>query len=666
MNKYKLLINAKDFDEIRVAMVNEDGVLEQVDFETIGKQHNALGNIYKASITAIEPSLQATFVDYGGSRHGFLPFNEIHPRYFLNNDRRLPVEKRVQLGQELLVQVAREEIGQKGAYMTTFLSLAGRYLVMMPFSKRIGISRKIEDNEERASLRKVVDKVTVPHGMGYIIRTAGLGKSEDQIQRDINVLVSTWREMEARSKEVPSGSLLYREDNVVNRTIRDYFTEEVTEILIDEQSAYEEIRAYFMRLMPKYAHIVKLYRGKAPIFSKYQIEDQVEKIFSRKIKLPSGGSIVIEQTEALVVIDVNSGKTAEGNLELTALKTNMEAAEELARQLRLRDLGGLIVIDFIDMRERRNSQDVENRLRDCLKEDKARITMTSVSRFGLLEMSRQRIKTSKEIKHYEDCPVCRGLGRVKTLETQGLDLLRRMKQLVSGSYVRGLNVSLSEDLGLYLLNHRRKEVLELEQKFSCDIQLQLKVGQHVTPRFEVIKGSSEDKEAMPKPAPLSLASMAASMSEKDLNEKRDYREEKIEAVRAMTFDELRAAEIPVPSALSPFDQFNFTMRVLMMKRFGLYEGMTEVFKDAICEKVMGSGPFGKGEEEEEDPSSLAVTEENVDDGPMDDADYADEDEDETESSIEVVETILEEDESSLSDFRDEIEESEAFEPDMEV
>lgn len=642
MSKYKLLINAKDFDQIRVAMVNEEGVLEQIDFESIGQRQSTLGNIYKASITAIEPSLQATFVDYGGNRHGFLPFNEIHPRY-LNGDQKASIETRLHIGQEILVQIARDEIGQKGAYMTSFLSLAGRYLVMMPFSKRVGISRKIEDLQDRASLRKIVENVTVPHGMGYIIRTAGLGKSEEQIQRDINVLVSTWKEVEARLKDQPAGSLIYTEDNVVNRMIRDHFSEEVTEILVDEEHTFQEIRDYFARLMPKYASIVKPYRGKAPIFSKFQIEDQVEKIFARRIRLPSGGSIILEQVEALVVIDVNSGKTAEGNLELTALKTNLEAAEELARQLRLRDLGGLIVIDFIDLRDRRHAQEVENRLRDCLKEDKARIAITSISRFGLLEMSRQRIKTSKEIKHYEDCLVCRGLGRVKTLETQAIDLLRRLKHLVAGAQVRCVNVSLGEDLGMFLLNQRRSEILQLEQEFECSIQFQLRVGQFATPRLEVVKGPAEEKEAMPKPPPLSLATMAASMSDQDLNEKRDYREERLEAVRAMSFDDLRSSEVPLPAGLSPFDQFNFTVRVSLMKRYGLYESLTDVFKEAICDKIQrtGSAPEAEGRTAGEE-NELSEAEERLVEEARDESPEEERSEDEMGTHIQVFERIEEE------------------------
>lgn len=608
MNRYKMLINAKDFDEVRVAIVNEDGLLEQVDFESINDHRHSLGNIYKAVITAIEPSLQATFVDYGGNRHGFLPLNEIHPRYFSSNDRKIPMSEKVSVGQEVLVQVAREEIGLKGAYMTTFLSIAGRYLVMMPHSKRIGISRKIENSGQRSELREIVEQVTVPDDMGYIIRTAGLGKSRDQVQRDINVLVSTWQSILKHSEKVPARTLLYREDDVVNRTIRDYFNEEITEILVDEPETYNDIKGYFERLMPKYTKIIKKYRGRAPIFSKYQLEEQIERIFSSKVRLPSGGSIVIEQTEALVVIDVNSGKTSEGNLEQTALKTNIEAAEETARQLRLRDMGGLIVIDFIDLRDRRNTNEVERRLKEALKADKARITTTNISRFGLLEMSRQRIKTSKEVKHYDLCPTCEGMGKVKTLEKQALEMLRRIKQSITSQKIVAVQVTCGEDLGLHVLNTRRPELNELEQRFSAEIQISIKVGSHIQPRYDVVKGNPKEKKNMPMPAPLSLSSMAASMSDEDLNERKDYRAEKIEALEKMTFEEMRTIDISTPKNLSPFDQFNFSIRLSLMKRHGLFEDRVDEFKEAARIKINGKNSASDSPADNDD--SAPETEDN--------------------------------------------------------
>jgi len=588
MPKYKMLINARDFDQLRVGIINEKNVLEQVDFESLQSTSN-LGNIYKATITAIEPSLQATFVDYGGNRHGFLPFNEIHPRYYSTQDRRIPMTERIKIGQEVIIQVAREEIGLKGAYLTSFLSLPGQYLVLMPLTGKVGISRKIENAEDRHTLRQILEQITVPDGMGYIIRTAGLGKSREQLQRDLNILTSTWKELETRSQKNKSPVLLYSEDDVVSRTIRDYFSEDVQEVLVDDREVFHAIANYFKKVLPNYARIVKHYRGKTPIFTKFNIEDQVDRVFGRKINLPSGGSIVIEQTEALVVIDVNSGKTSEGDLESTAFKANLEAAEEVARQLRLRDLGGLVVIDFIDLRDKRNSNDVEKRLRECLKQDKARITISGLSRFGLLEMSRQRIKTSKEVRHYIDCPTCQGNGRFKSLDFQALDLMRRIKAYVQNGSVKEIKVHCAEPLALHILNQRRSEIAELEKTYNTQISLQIKPGHNVTAHFDIIRRShEEEKDDMVMPAPLSLSTMAASMSEQDINQKKDYREEKLEALEKLSFEELRNVDIPISPNLTPFEKFNFSVRVSLMKRHGLYEGRLEEFKASIREKIVGN------------------------------------------------------------------------------
>jgi ribonuclease E len=464
--------------------------------------------------------------------------------------------------------------------------MPGRYLVLMPLAKKTGISRKIQDVEARQELRKVLNQVTSPEEMGYIVRTAGMGKTREQIQRDLNVLQSTWKEILSRAEVSESPCLLYLEDNVVNRTIRDYFSEDIEEILIDDQTAFEEILAYFNKMMPNFSHIVKPYKGKSPIFSKYQLEEQIEKIFSRKIKLPSGGSIVIEQTEALVVIDVNSGKTSEGNLELTALKTNVEAAEEVARQLRLRDLGGLIVIDFIDLRERRHVFEVEKTFKAAVKQDKARITITPLSRFGLLEMSRQRIKTSKEIKHYVDCPACAGAGRIKSIQTQAIDLLRRIKMAVSPQVFQKATVTCSEELGLHLLNTRREELLQLEHKQNCVIIIQIRPGYFGLPRIEVEKQTQEEKDKMELPPPLSLSSVTASMSEEAINRSRDFRQERLDAVEKMTFEELRGQDIQPPKTWTSLERFNFSVRVSLMKTHGLFQDLEQDFREALRVKIL--------------------------------------------------------------------------------
>lgn len=620
MPKYKMLVNARDFDQLRVAIIGEKGKLEQADFESLNSTSN-LGNIYKATITAIEPSLQATFVDYGGNRHGFLPFNEMHSRYLTSSDRRIPIQERIKKGQEVIVQVAREEIGLKGAYLTTYLSLPGQYLVMMPLASKVGISRKIENAEDRKRLREMLNQITVPDGMGYIIRTAGMGKSREQLQRDLNLLTSTWKELETRATKRKSPSLLYLEDDVVTRTIRDYFNQDITEILVDDPAVHETILNYFNKMMPNYANMVKLYKSKTPMFSKHHLEDQFESLFASKIMLPSGGSIVVEQTEALVVIDVNSGKTSEGNLEATALRANLEAAEEVARQLRLRDLGGLVVIDFIDLKDRRNSQQVEQKLRECLKEDKARITTTNLSRFGLLEMSRQRINTSKDVRHYVDCDSCRGLGRVKSLDLQAIDLLRRIKQQILNGMVKELGVSCWADLGVHLLNERRGDLMNLERDFNTKIKFNLKPEYNATPQFDITKRShKEEKQEMVMPAPLSLSSMAASMSEQDINQQKDYREEKLETLSKLAFEELRTVEIPVPQSLPPFERFNFSVRVTLMKRHGLYEERMDEFKDAIKEKILQGSNKPDADEADAEPTEETV---QTDETPMASAAVAD-------------------------------------------
>ena len=588
MTKYKMLVNARDFDQLRVAIIDGKGSPDQVDFESLSDNSN-LGHIYKATITAIEPSLQATFVDYGGNRHGFLPFNELHSRYLTSGDRRIPIQDRIKKGQEVIVQVAREEIGLKGAYLTTFLSLPGQYLVMMPLATKVGISRKIESQEERQNLRTILDQITVPDGMGYIIRTAGLGKTKEQLQRDLNLLTTTWRELESRSKKVKSPALIYLEDDVVVRTIRDYLSEEIDEILVDDPKVHRTLLDYFNKMMPSYAKIVKLYRGKTPMFHKFRLEDEVEKIFAKKIQLPSGGSIVIEQTEALVVIDVNSGKTAEGNLEATALKANLEAAEEIARQLRLRDLGGLIVIDFIDLREKRHSLEVEQMLRESLKEDKARIAVTGLSRFGLLEMSRQRINTSKDVRHYVDCSHCIGLGRVKSADLQSIDLLRKIKQQLYSGQIKEITISCPMEEGAYLLNERRKDLGDLEKAYNTKIVIQPQIDFIGPAQIETIKRSqNKEKNEMVMPPPLSLSTMAASMSEQAINQQKDYREEKLDALEKLSFEELRSVEIPIPMTMSPFERFNFSVRVTLMKRHGLYEDRLDEFKAAVRERVTKS------------------------------------------------------------------------------
>lgn len=471
----KMLINAVHPEECRVAIV-KDGLLEEFDIETPSKEQ-IRGNVYKGVVVRIEPGLQAAFVNYGPFRHGFLPITEIQPRYFqkekIEERKGRPKIQDVLLpNQELLVQVEKEERNDKGASLTTYLSLPGRYLVLIPGEERVGVSRKIEDEKQRDRLRAVLEELNPPKGMGFIIRTAGIDRSNKELGIDLNYLLNLWSAILKKNEELPAPSLIYQEQDLVMRTIRDYFTHDITEVLIDDPEVYRKARTFFKAVMPRYERVVKLHKEKRPIFSKFNLEEQIKTIYDRKVNLRSGGSIVIDQTEALVSIDVNSGKKkGESDIEETALKTNLEAADEIAQQLRLRDLGGLIVIDFIDMEERRNKIEVEKRLKSALKNDKARIDVGRISRFGLLEISRQRIKPAISEASYVTCSYCQGRGSVRSDESLAISVLRRIQAGVAKgntSFVRGV---LPVDVASYLLNQKREELLQLEKEHDLKIHL---------------------------------------------------------------------------------------------------------------------------------------------------------------------------------------------------
>jgi len=465
----KILINAVDSEECRIAKVKESR-LEEFHIESASKEITH-GNIYKAIITRIEPSLQAVFVDYGAERNGFLQKHEIHPDYFQENitgDH--SVDKIVEKGLELLVQVTKDPFMKKGAMLTTYISLPGRYLVLMPGSDNQGISRKIEDEEERSRLKKIVIALKIPEGFGLIVRTVGVDCTKTELAKDLKYLMRLWKSIKKSVRKAKAPALLYKERSLVLRSIRDYFTSEVSEILIDDVNVHREVKDFVKIISSKHSKIVKLHKGDKPIFSKFELENQIASIFENRVALKSGGSIVIEQTEALVSIDVNSGRaTHEKSVEQTALVTNMEAGEEIARQLRLRDLGGLIVIDFIDMKESRNRKKIEKNLKTYVKTDKARAKVGRISGFGLLEMSRQRIRPSIEYGSYEPCRHCRGKGLIPSVETLALGFLRklRLKSLKSDtSIVRGI---VPLEVADYLLNKKRKEILDLEVRRNLSI-----------------------------------------------------------------------------------------------------------------------------------------------------------------------------------------------------
>jgi ribonuclease E len=472
----KMLINAEDAEESRVAIV-ADGILEEFDIETCHKEQNK-SNIYKGVVVKVEAGLQAAFVEYGGKRAGFLPLGEVHPSCYADPELakrggRVRIHDVLKRNQELLVQVVKDEIGTKGAALSTYISLPGRYLVLMPGVDATRVSRKIEDEAQRRQLKEIVAQLAPPPGTGVIIRTAGLDRTKQELQRDMAYLLKLWETILAQAKELPAPSVVYEESDLVIRSIRDYFTPDIAEILVDDREVFKRAREFLQAIMPRYVSRIKLYRERRPIFSKYQLEEQIEAIFEDKIPLKSGGSIVIERTEAMVSIDVNSGRsTQERGMEETAFKTNMEAGEEIARQLRLRDLGGLVVIDFIDMRDRKHIQEVERSLKNALKRDKARTEMARISKFGLLEVSRQRLKPALQDETTLPCPHCKGQGLIRSKESLGLTVLRRIQAAAVKGYLLAAKAKVPLDAANYLLNEKRDRLLKLEQEYGIRIHVE--------------------------------------------------------------------------------------------------------------------------------------------------------------------------------------------------
>ena len=452
----KILINAVDQEECRIAKVI-DSKLEEFHIENASREITQ-GNIYKGVITRIEPSLQAVFVDYGAERHGFLQRHDIHRDYFHdspNGDFHLGTI--VKRGQEVLVQITKDPIAQKGAMLTTFISLPGRYMVLMPGSDSRGISRKIESEEERQRLKDILGSLKLPDEYGAIVRTAGANCNKTQLSKDLNYLMRLWKNIKASVGREQAPALLFKERNLVLRSIRDSFTPEVTEVLIDDAPVYYEVKDFIKIISPKHIKIVKLYKGDKPLFTKFQLENQIASIFDNRVPLVSGGSIVIEQTEALVAIDVNSGKaTQKKSIEETALQTNLEAAEEIARQLRLRDLGGLIVID---LREMRNRAEIERTMKNFIKSDKARIKVGRISGFGLMQMSRQRIRPSIEFSSYVPCKNCQGKGVTPSTETLVLGFLRELRLKTLKGDLTSVKGVAPPEVARYLLNKKRKEIV---------------------------------------------------------------------------------------------------------------------------------------------------------------------------------------------------------------
>ncbi len=523
----RMLFNATQQEELRVAIVDGQKLVD-LDIESASREQRK-SNIYKGIITRIEPSLEAAFVDYGEERHGFLPFKEVARSYFKSDVDvgRARIQDALREGQHVIVQVEKDERGTKGAALTTFISLAGRYLVLMPNNPRGGgVSRRIE-GEDRNELRDALDQLQVPEGMSVIARTAAIGRSVEELTWDQNYLLQLWRAIESAAAlgapgEAPRGAeatkpfLIYLESSLVIRAIRDYYQPDIGELLIDTEEIYEQARAFMQTVMPGNVSKVKLYRDDVPLFSRFQIEHQIESAYARHVNLPSGGSVVIDHTEALVAIDVNSARaTRGGDIEETAFRTNLEAAEEVARQMRLRDLGGLIVVDFIDMESQRNQRDVENRFREALRFDRARVQVGKISRFGLMELSRQRLRPSLEETAHINCPRCSGTGFIRGTESTALHVLRILQEEAMKENTGAVHAQVPVDVASFLLNEKRGEIQKLEGRLKVNIILvpnahldtphyrvqrlrhdELNQMEHVPASYELVEAPEEPAEAL--------------------------------------------------------------------------------------------------------------------------------------------------------------------------
>src|SRR5450759_1880381 len=547
----RMLFNATQAEELRVAIVDGQKLID-LDIESASKEQRK-SNIYKGVITRVEPSLEAAFIDYGTDRHGFLPFKEVARAYFKAgvDVGRARIQDALKEGQELIVQVEKDERGNKGAALTTFISLAGRYLVLMPNNPRGGgVSRRVE-GEDREELRDIMDQLPVPPGMSVIARTAGIGRSVEELDWDLKYLLQLWHAIEEASTTQKGAFLIYQESSLVIRAIRDYFHPDIGELLIDTEAIYEQAHQFMSHVMPGNVNRVKLYKDDVPLFSRFQIEHQIESAYSRSVNLPSGGAIVIDHTEALVSIDVNSARSTRGaDIEETAFRTNLEAADEIGRQLRLRDLGGLIVVDFIDMEESKNRREVETRLRDALRSDRARVQFSSISKFGLLEMSRQRLRPALSEGSHITCPRCNGTGHIRDTESSALQILRMVQEESMKDNTAAVHVQVPVEVTSFLLNEKRTEITKIELKQRVTVLLvpnkaletpnyRLERLRHDDPRLEnlqasytmidepeeevgitrrektkakqepVIKGVLPDQPAPPAPAPAPAISTAA-------------------------------------------------------------------------------------------------------------------------------------------------------------
>ena len=499
----RMLINATQPEELRVAIVDGQKLFN-LDIESPGREQKK-ANIYKGVITRVEPSLEAAFVDYGAERHGFLPLKEVARAYFepesVKPGERINIKDALKEGQETVVQIEKEERGNKGAALTTFISLAGRYLVLMPNNPRAGgVSRRIEGTD-RSELRDAMSQLQIPEDMGLIVRTAGVGKNVEELQWDLDYLLQLWRAIEQSATERKAPFLIYQESDVIIRSIRDHLRTDIGEIVVDDRKMYEKAETFIRQVIPNNLKKLRLYDDEVPLFTRYQIESQIESAFQRSVQLPSGGSIVIDHGEALTSIDINSARATKGaDIEETALNTNLEAADEIARQLRLRDLGGLFVIDFIDMTPARNQREVENRLREALKQDRARVQVGRISRFGLLEMSRQRLRPSLGESSQLVCPRCRGQGTIRGVESLALAILRIVEEESMKESTQRILAQLPVDVATFLLNEKRRAILDIELRQAVEVILL--PNEHMdTPDYRIERVRTQDLDRLPKDVP---------------------------------------------------------------------------------------------------------------------------------------------------------------------
>lgn len=476
MTQQTMIINAAYPEEFRVAVL-EGQSLEGLFIET-ATRGKIVGNLYKGIIVHVQTSLHAAFVNFGLDRNGFLPLSEIHPEYY-QTDATEPVRIQdvISTGQEVLVQVVKEEVGTKGALLTTYVSLAGRDIVLMPGQSQRGVSRKIEEEDQRERLKELARDLKIPEEFGIIIRTAALNRTKKEISKDLNDLMRLWEEIKKNVQETPAPALIYKEHDLAIRVIRDYFTPDIKTILVDDKDVHKQVKDFIGIISPQHQRAVKFYKEDGPISGKYHLEEQIEQIFKKRVPLKSGGYLVIDQTEALVAIDVNSGRTnGEGALEEMVFKVNMEAASEIPRQLRLRDLGGLVVIDFIDMRENRHSREVERRLKEEMKKDKAKITVGRISRFGLLELSRQHLGLNILRGSFKPCPTCQGTGLIRASETTAIGYLRKIWQILFQKKAAIVKAIVAPEIANYLLNQKRQDIVSLEQRHQATIIIEAAPG----------------------------------------------------------------------------------------------------------------------------------------------------------------------------------------------